>query len=225
MSGSNITIKVYNGPNRLVAEYRVTDHLVNNDDIRVQEIVYNPDGSVFNQSNASGWNLDFLVDNYMSTSPNVVGEHTTIHIERLTPDDAEFFNRLFANAYQIPDCTSFTVAPSVGLTHLPVVASDKNDDVCPICLDNLYDKPASYISGNTAGTRYCNHKFHTDCIRQYCGQQNGDCKCPICRNKINIDDIRPLAGGRRRRKRRTKKRAIKSKRARKRKQRQTAKRR
>ena len=194
MSVSKITINVFNGSDVLVAKYILNDEIVDNDNIYVKEIFYNPDGSVFSTSKTSGWDVDSLIDQYMNPLPNVVGEHTTIQVDQLTPKDLAFFNELFSNSYEIADCVEFTVNPSVGLTNMPII-QESVTETCPICLENLYDKPASYISGNKIGTKYCNHKFHTDCIRKYCDQQDGNCQCPLCRNKIDTRDIRSLNNG------------------------------
>ncbi len=205
MSVSKITITVYDGHDQLVSKHMIDDKIVDNDDIHIESTFYKPDGTIFSKSRENGWDADAVIDSYMSTKPNVVGEYTTIQIDQLAPSDLDMFNRLFSKPYEIPDCVSFKVDPSVGLTRLPTV-SESMSETCPICLDNLYDKPASYISGNKIGTHYCNHKFHTECIRNYCDHKDGNCLCPVCRNKINPGDIRPLAGGGRRKRRSTKKR-------------------
>ena len=195
MSVTKITIDVFNGKDELVSQYIVDDQIVDNDDINIREIIYNPDGSIFSDSRTSGWDADALIDQFMSTKPNVVGEYHTIQVDQWAPKDLAMFNELFSKPYKIPDCVAFSdVNPSFGLSNLPIL-SESETETCPICLENLYDKPTSYISGHKVGIKYCNHKFHTDCIRKYCDQQDGNCRCPICRNKIAIGDIRSLTNG------------------------------
>ena len=55
--------------------------------------------------------------------------------------------------------------------------NNKNNELCSICLDNLYNNE-SIIKLN------CGHKFHYKCIEQV---KNN--KCPYCREKIIKEDI------------------------------------
>lgn len=53
------------------------------------------------------------------------------------------------------------------------------NEVCPICLENLYDK--KHISLN------CSHKFHYNCYCNWCLTcllKNKKINCPICRKKV-----------------------------------------
>ena len=123
-------------------------------------------------------------------------KNSKINIESLSDADLQFFNKLFSNHYEIPDCVEFTVSPTVQLTNLPKTNANTEKDICPICLEDLYGEPVSYISGNRPDTKYCSHKFHTKCINEYCSR-NENCVCPICRKTIEYGSIRPLAGGKR----------------------------
>ena len=52
-----------------------------------------------------------------------------------------------------------------------------NEDVCPICLDNLEGKPTYKIQ--------CGHTFHTDCIMKWFRSSSGNCPC--CLDNPNND--------------------------------------
>lgn len=216
---TNITIDLFNGRKQHVSTIMINDTIYNNDDIDVDEIIYNKDGSIEHKSKMNGVDEDFILDQYFSNTLNAVGEYSVIHINSLSNADMNMFNRLFSKTYEIPDCVEFTVSPEVQLLNLPKIHSTTTTDkeMCPICLEDLYINPVSYISGNKANVQYCNHKFHTTCIHEYCSR-NEECFCPLCRKKIEVGDIRQLGGARQSKKRykkRTKKRAKKSRKSRK----------
>ena len=191
---TKIMVDRFYGKNIPVSRYIINETISNNDDIDVDEIFYNKDGSVVNTSKMSGADEDVIIDEFFSNRPNVAGEYSKINIESLSEADVNFFNKLFSNNYEIPDCVEFKVSPDIQLTNLPKINANTEKDVCPICLDDLYDQPVSYISGNKGNVNYCSHKFHTKCINEYCSR-NDNCVCPICRQKIEHGSIRPLSGG------------------------------
>lgn len=202
MSNTKIIIDVFNIKGQHTIEYIINDTISNNDDIDVDEIFYNEnDGSLYHKSKMNGADEEAIVDQFFSNTPNVVGESTKISIESLSDADLAFFNKLFMNNLEIPDCVEFKVSPGVNLTKLPKINKNAEKDVCPICLDDLYDQPVSYISGNKPNVKYCNHKFHTKCINEYCSI-NDNCVCPICRQTIDHDSIRQVAGRKRKQSRR-----------------------
>lgn len=51
------------------------------------------------------------------------------------------------------------------------------EDVCPICLNNYGTTQAIFE------TR-CGHKFHNDCLNNYCASQRGVIVCPVCRADV-----------------------------------------
>jgi|688.fasta_scaffold439057_2 hypothetical protein len=54
---------------------------------------------------------------------------------------------------------------------------DEND-VCTICHENYGTTQAIYKT-------ICNHKFHNNCLNDYCEHKNGDILCPVCRADID----------------------------------------
>jgi hypothetical protein len=202
MSNTKIVIDVFNSKGQHTVEYIINDTISNNDDIDVDEIFYNEnDGSVYHKSKMNGADEEVIIDQFFSNMPNVVGETTKISIESLSDADLAMFNKLFMNNYEIPDCVEFKVSPSVNLDNLPKINKNTEKDICPICLEDLYNQPVSYISGNKPNVKYCNHKFHTKCINEYCSR-NDNCVCPICRQPIDRDSIRQVAGRKRKQSRR-----------------------
>jgi hypothetical protein len=200
---TKITIDLFNGNKEHVANYKINDTISNNDNINGVETFYNKDGTVDYTSKLNGVDEESIIDQYFSNTPNVVGEYSKINIESLSDADLKLFNKLFTNNYEIPDCVEFIVASDVKLTNLPKINDNSEKDICPICLEELYSKPVSYISGNKPGVQYCNHKFHTECITEYCSM-NDNCVCPICRKKIDYGSIRQLGGKKRRKNKLTK---------------------
>lgn len=206
---SRIIIDIYDLSNLRVMTCDVHDKMSGNNDIGMTETYYRKDGTTIASANeAYGMNFEALVDSYFSNQANVVGEHTKIHIEKLTTSDLELMNRLFSNPspYPIPDCISFTVDPSVPLTFLPSLpaaasssSSSAEEEGCPICLEELRNAPVSYLSGHQTDIHYCHHKFHTECIRTYLltssSSQPHRPTCPLCRNELRANDIRSLTEG------------------------------
>ncbi len=83
-------------------------------------------------------------------------------------------------------------------------------ELCPICLNEYGTSLAVFQTS-------CGHKFHNDCLQDYCMSKHGNIVCPVCR--ADVDDacketIRQ--GGRRRRKKRTKRRHVKKRQTRRR---------
>ena len=61
----------------------------------------------------------------------------------------------------------------------------KPNEECPICLENIFRKKESYISG-------CGHSFHKLCIfksmeTQWNTKYASNYKCPMCRSNIGTD--------------------------------------
>jgi hypothetical protein len=192
------------GENNHVSRHIINSNISNEENIPVTEIFYNKNGSVSNTLEQN-YDTDFLIDEFFSTDGNVVGEYSKIYIESLSSDDLHFLNELFSNNYEIPDCVEFKVSPNVQLTNLPKIKiNTEEQEICPICLEDLYNgEPVSYISGDRLGVKYCSHKFHEKCIREYC-KDKPNCVCPLCRQKIEYGSIRQLGfGGRKMLKRRS----------------------
>ncbi len=190
---TKIIIDLFNGKNEHISRYVINDTIKNNDDIDIDEILYNKDGSIQHKSKMNGADDELIIDQYFSNTSNVVGEYSKINIESLSDPDLTMFNKLFLNNYEIPDCVDLKVSPNVKLTNLPKINSNPEKDTCPICLEELYNEPVSYISGNKGNVQYCNHKFHSKCIQTYCSK-NEECLCPLCRKKIEYGDIKQLGG-------------------------------
>ncbi len=82
-------------------------------------------------------------------------------------------------------------------------------ELCPICL-NEYGNNLAVFQTN------CGHKFHNDCLQDYCRSQRGNVVCPVCRTNVGDACQKTIRqGGRRtrlrgqRQKKRTKRRHIK----------------
>ena len=52
-------------------------------------------------------------------------------------------------------------------------------DKCPICLERINKK---FYKTN------CNHKFHIECLKQWCDGKN-ICLCPLCKGNLNLEEL------------------------------------
>ena len=63
--------------------------------------------------------------------------------------------------------------------HITILCKeDFNNDVCSICLDNLYDEEECKEIIKIK----CNHMFHKECLEPWLIKQRN---CPLCKTKIN----------------------------------------
>ena len=61
-------------------------------------------------------------------------------------------------------------------------------DKCGICYEELRDVPIEQNPGIL--TLSCNHKFHHDCIQEWCSRSKPPCTCPVCRKHANVHDAK-----------------------------------
>jgi hypothetical protein len=75
---------------------------------------------------------------------------------------------------------------------------DGEDDICSICHNSLTNGEEIFTTNcinpraKSDEYRYFHHKFHTDCIRQWCSvsqnqNQNQICRCPLCNAVLNLN--------------------------------------
>ena len=196
---TNIEIYVMNRQNESVTTIIIKNKTITAGDFYITEIYPG------NRRIKTEIDLDYLIDQYFSQESNAVEEHTEIHIHSLAPRDLEYFNELFqSGTYTIPDCVSFLVDPNVGLVNRPVINPERVFEKCAICLEDINpNETMSRISGHQIGVQYCEHKFHEDCIKEYCRiktEQGRECECPLCRAPIEPYGIENLGGKNRLRK-------------------------
>jgi len=57
---------------------------------------------------------------------------------------------------------------------------------CSICFDELFESQMQIPNHVPIELKSCKHRFHLDCITNYCGNKkaNDDCLCPICKKSI-----------------------------------------
>lgn len=126
---TKIIVDRFSGENIHMSRYSINDTISNNDNIDVDEIFYNNDGSIDYTFKMNGADEEVIVDEFFSNRPNVLGEYSKINIESLSNSDIQFFNNLFINNYEIPDCVEFNVSPNVQLKNLPKINVNAEKEV------------------------------------------------------------------------------------------------
>ena len=66
------------------------------------------------------------------------------------------------------------------LDHIGEKNRGGNGETCSICTED-------FVENSITTTTECNHKFHTDCIREWCLRHREETTCPMCR--VNIADV------------------------------------
>ncbi len=69
---------------------------------------------------------------------------------------------------------------------IPENFEELRDQECSICFDELFESQMQTPNHIPIQLKSCNHRFHLDCIIDYCGNKkaNNDCLCPICNQSI-----------------------------------------
>ncbi|EKX45903.1 hypothetical protein GUITHDRAFT_108355 [Guillardia theta CCMP2712] len=96
----------------------------------------------------------------------------------LTSDDNVRANVATSSQSSVPPSPAKREASTAGASDGPVVDKDS----CPICMEKFKSKVATK----------CGHLFCNKCIRKWISEVHSGRKCPKCRKRVGVSDLRPI---------------------------------